>query len=222
MAAASKQKSHELYAWTRDYLQNVGAYRDGGRAGDTEPKSAAEKLSEIMGKHGWDQRAYLSGLGNFLPGVSAFVLTGENKKVFDFTNGELASFEQKRRLGSPSHWRQYFAFDVPSYALKDSEITLFRDACIRSGASGATILKQIFQREHERPGHYVDLLLDRLLDLPTEAISTKEIDGMISAFVATMDGFAGRLKSSRIKEEANCGARAAAYWEKQNKQGLHR
>ncbi|WP_025033809.1 KAP family P-loop NTPase fold protein [Bradyrhizobium sp. DOA9] len=186
-----KLKSYELYTWTREYLQNVGAYRDGGRAGDTQPGEMAQSLLEQMKKHGWASRTYISGINRFLPGVGSFAFDDESKRrVFDFTRDELGAFEAKHRLGSPSHWRQYFAFEAPSYALKDGDLVSFRRACATNVGKAKAFLLELLKREHERRGHFVDLLLDRLLDQPEGSLSTSEADGMAWAFALTMDELA--------------------------------
>lgn len=186
-----KHKSHGLYAWTREYLQNVGAYRDGGRAGDTVPCDLAKRLVELMEKHGWATRAYISGIDSFLPGVGSFVFDDVSKqKVFDFSADELGQFEAKRRLGSPSHWRQYFAFEAPSYAIKDGDVTAFLKEC----SAGARKAKAFRCCKHERRGHFLDLLLDRLLDLPAGSLTKIEADGMLSAFALSMDDLGRETK----------------------------
>jgi hypothetical protein len=190
-----KLKSHELYAWTREYLQNVGAYRDGGRAGDTQPGKMAKSLAKLMGRHGWSSRAFTSGINSFLPGVGSFVFDDDGKrKVFDFSRDELGEFESKRRLGSPSHWRQYFCFEAPSYALRDGDIAAFLKACSAGMGKAKAVLLELLGRKHERRGHFVDLLLDRLLDLPSGSLSNAEADGMLSVFALTMDDLAREAK----------------------------
>jgi hypothetical protein len=185
-----KLKVPKLYQWTRDYVQNVGAYRDGGRAGDREPSEQAEILRKIMKELNWAERGHYSGLGAILPGVGSFVLEGSNRKVFDFQRDELAKFERAKRLGSPSHWRQYFALDMPSYAIKDEEVSAFRRASKDDSVEAASFLMKLVERPHERPGHFVDLLLDRLSDAPRDSFSSEEISGIISVFAYTMDEIA--------------------------------
>ena len=194
-----KLKSHELYSWTREYLQSVGAYRDGGRAGDTLPGEMAKSLRKLMGAHGWGDRAYISGINSFLPGVGSFVFDDKSKqKVFDFSRDELGSFESEHRLGSPSHWRQYFAFEAPSYALRDGDIAGFLKACSAGIGKAKAVLLELLERKHDRRGHFIDLLLDRLLDLPAGSLSRAEADGMLSVFALTMDDLA--REASDIEE----------------------
>jgi hypothetical protein len=191
-----KLKSHDLYAWTRGYLQNVASYRDAGRPGDSEPSTEAEKLLAILKMYRWDGRVYLSGIDQFLPGLRSILMQGEKRKVFEFESGELEGFERDRRLGSPSHWRNYFAFDVPSYAIRDDEILRFRQAAKAEHKKAAEILIAALEKPHERPGHFVDVLLDRLIDDAT-AISEDESSGMAVAFAETMDEVERRTRQAK-------------------------
>ncbi len=182
-----KLKAPDLYRFVQSYLVNVGAFRDGGRPGDNEPEEQAKTLSDIMQNLGWGEHRHRSGIGEFLPGVNRFVLEGENKKVFQFESGELAHFEKNRRLGSPSHWRQYFSFSLPTYALSDEEIAEFRKAAALGGAEASAKLVELLGREHTRPGHYVDVLFDRLNDLPDNALTDQENRGIGIALSDIMD-----------------------------------
>ncbi len=185
----------EFYAWVRRYVSTLGAYRDGGRAGDDEPQRMAKELSDILRKQNWETHAYLSGIDYFLPGTKEFVLQGDKQKVFAFERGDLEKFEKGRRLGSPSHWRQYFAFDVPTYAIRDEELSAFRQAASQSDEGAIEFLRGLMKRPHQRAGHYVEVLLARLENSP---LSTVERKGVVSALVGVMDGFAlGRMDFGR-------------------------
>lgn len=203
-----KLKCAGLYEWTQRYLTEVASYRDAGRPGDNEPTDQAVKLSQIMKDFGWEQRAFHSGLGNILPGVDSFVLDGEKRRVFEFATGELARFEAKQRLGSPTHWRQYFAFDLPTYALPDEYISVFRKATTDDVPSAARMLRELLGRPHQKKGHFVDVLLDRLWDVSQmSGLPAAEAVGIASAFVEVMDEMA-----ERTQEFEKSGR--SAIWEK--------
>lgn len=116
------------------------------------------------------------------------------QKVFEFENGELERFEASHRLGSPSHWRQYFAYDAPSYALKDEELGAFRKAARSSLRETTKFIRQLLDRPHERKGHFLEILLDRLADTAKNRIPIEEADGMLAAFAHTMDFVAQETK----------------------------
>lgn len=189
-----KLKSPKLYTWIKEYLVGVGAYRDKGRPDEGAGEREADKLWKIMDELSWGERHYHSGIGSFLPGVGGFVLNNEHRKVYQFARSELAKFEQNKRLGSPSHWRRYFAFEMPSYAVSDEEIAAFRRAVIENTAHAAEVLKELARKPHDSPGHFLETLLDRLADLPSGTLTKEEMAGMARAFSAVMDGIARETK----------------------------
>lgn len=199
-----KLKSSSLYEWTQSYLSNIASYRDGGRPGDNEPKDYADRLHKIIEIYGWDKKAYRSGLDYILPGVHDFLFSDENRTVFKFKNqNELSSFEQDRRLGSPSHWRRYFSFSMPSYALSDELITSFRQFLSSDPALAASMMIELLERNHSKRGHFVDVLLDRLYDIGNDRFSPKESQGIAIVFARVMDQIAIETEElSRLGDSA--------------------
>lgn len=181
-----KLTCQDFYEWVRDYLQNVGSYRDRGRPGDSEAVDQGKQLLELLKRFGWQERIYLSGIDDMLPGIKSFSDENSAFKVFDFENGELERFEHSRRLGSPSHWKGYFAFTLPSYAIKDEELSALVDAFRTDSAEAVRIFRELLDRPHERVGHFLDVLLDRFLDAPG-GLSEKEGVGLLKALAEVMD-----------------------------------
>lgn len=186
-----KAKAKPLYEWVRHYLSEVGAYRDHGRASDGQPRKDADRLIAIMTDIGWDEDAQrFVGLSYFLPGVEHYLMEGEKRKVFQFNKFELAKFENGCRLGSPSHWRRYFAFDLPSYAVPDEEAHSFRRAAVSNIEEATNILRRLFSKPHTHTGHFLDVLLDRLIDLSPEKFSGDEATGIALSLSNIMDEIA--------------------------------
>ena len=184
-----KLKCTDLYEWTQNYLMEIASYRDGGRPGDDEPAKQGKKLASIMKEFGWNEKGFHSGLGTILPGVGAFVLEGDKQRVFEFANRELARFEAGCRLGSPTHWRQYFAFSLPSYALADDQVAQFRNATAEGDISrAAEMVRTLMNRPHQRKSHFLDVLLDRVWDAKERGgLAEREAIGLARVFAETMD-----------------------------------
>ncbi|KRQ03325.1 hypothetical protein AOQ71_31880 [Bradyrhizobium manausense] len=183
-----KLKWPDFYAWVQNYVQNVGSYRDRGRPGDAESATAGKGLLTLLERFGWHERLFLSGLDEILPGLKQlrYSREGADFDVFKFEQGELEYFERGRRLGSPSHWRGYFAFALPTYAVKDSELFELRAACKSNPDAAASLIRSMLARPHERPGHFLGVLLDRLMDEPV-GYDKEESAGLFYAFTETMD-----------------------------------
>lgn len=181
--------SHQaLYDWTQTYVTNLGSYRDGGRPGDGEAEREARALRNILKDMDWGRSPFGSGITILLPGLKDFANDIENAKaVYNFApSTELADFEANKRLGSPSHWRFYFAFGKPSYALSDAELSAFWRMAATDWRAAAESLREFFNRSHQRRGFYLDVLLDRLGDRLSDAAPEQQV-GLARALAEMMD-----------------------------------
>lgn len=182
-----KLKRRDLYDWTQRYVTGLGSYRDGGRPWDVARHVEAEKLSSILRDIGWAESDYRWQMSQILPGVKFIHLEGDSREVFKFDpDSELSDFEARRRLGSPSHWRFYFAFGKPSYALDDAEVTGFKVLAASDGAGAAKLLIDLARKPHRVACYYLTVLLDRLKD-GSGSTSVEEQIGMAWAFSSMMD-----------------------------------
>jgi len=182
-----KLKAGELHHWIREYVRNIGAKRDGGHISNDAAEHEAERLNKIMSDMGWDQKQLFVNLEYFLPGIEMPIGGNEKYTVFSFQDNELATFEQGKRLGSPSHWRLYFAFDLPSYAVDDTQIATFLKAAREDTAQAVIILKDLVDTKHDNPVHFIDIMLGRLSDQPVGTFTPEEANGLSLVFAAVMD-----------------------------------
>ena len=182
-----KLKAAKLYEFTENYLQEVGALRDSGRPSDDQATNKAVELYKILEMLGWHERLYLSGIDEFLPGIKHGIFDEKNRKVFNFESGELARFEQGQRLGSPTHWRQYFSFTLPSYAVSDKEIAQFRKLAIEDISEATAFLLKLIDRKSHNPSNKIEVMLERLADLHKGALSDEELSGIAATLSYTMD-----------------------------------
>jgi KAP family P-loop domain len=182
-----KLKQMKLYEFTESYLQEVGALRDNGRPSDDQATSKATELYRIMETLQWHERLYFSGIDEFLPGVKHSIFDEKERKVFNFEGGELARFEQYHRLGSPTHWRQYFSFALPSYAVPDNDIVQFRKLAIADVAKASTFLLDLIDNASDNPTNKIEVMLERLADLHEGALSVQELAGISNTLSNTMD-----------------------------------
>jgi hypothetical protein len=181
-----KLECHDLYEWVRDYVVNIGAFRDDGRPGDEEPRQFAEALRNILSKYGWGLERDQAGMRYFLPGLENYI-DKDKPRVLRIDRDDLGKFEAEKRLGSPSHWRLYFAFDRPSYALDDDTMSAFRSAAgKRDVAAGVAIVQELLKRPHPRNGYFFSVFLERLFD-SRETLTADEQIGLARILADVMD-----------------------------------
>lgn len=196
-----KLRAPTLYQWTQEYVAEVGAYRDGGRPTEGGAHAHAQKLCNIMEATEFSLYSQPT-ISYFLPGVSAYLLDGDKKRVFEFQDEELQSFEANRRLGSPTHWKQYFAFDMPSYAVSDDDILKIREAAKSDASHAISILRDWYERDHDIKGYFVDVLLERLADIPTRNFSDQELEGFTEVFAEVMDEFSAGIERVQFSDRS--------------------
>ena len=152
-----------LYEWVGDYLVAMGSYRDGGRPGEIERAALAAKLRDHLQKLGWGTAPDRSGITSILPGLRPLLWSGNQSSVFEFDpEDELKRYEAECRLGSPSHWRYYFAFEKPSYAIGDDELFEFIELVGNEPDSGARHLREIQARAGNMAVAHLDMFFERL------------------------------------------------------------
>lgn len=182
-----KLKAPRLYAWTQNYVTNLGSFRDRGRPGDDEPVTEASALRSIMKDLKWTSVRGRVGITYFLPGLGAFDSEGEKGNVYQLrSRDDLLPYERDKRLGSPIHWRFYFAFEKPSYAIDDSQLATFLRTAAKDWRQAAVALRGLARKPHHDPGRELDLFLDQFGDRLEQASPAEQI-GTAEAFAEVMD-----------------------------------
>jgi hypothetical protein len=198
-----KIKAPELYGWTQNYVAETGSFRDGGVVDGEAAKREARRLAKILERIGWSgNRVLHSGIDEFLPGLKNFTFESEDSKVFSFDDEDIASFEERKRLGSPSHWRRYFAFDKPSYAIDDDEIATFRRIAVDNYLEAARYLGELGRNSRGRRWNLVRVLLERLTGLSEERVTGEERRAFALVFANIMDSFAHQREKDEFGTNA--------------------
>lgn len=179
-------RNEGLYKWIENYLGIYAALQDGASLRGAAKKRMTNELYEHLGisiKENEERendedieyfRAFLE-LRDYLPGIEARSSRDDGGKIFNnVPSSKLAEFEAGHRLGSPQHYRLYFAFSQPAGALNDDEF----DAILTKAANGQPIqadLEGLIQRIRPQGGTMYEIFLDRLRrhgfrDMPAAAI----------------------------------------------------
>lgn len=180
-----KLQCKDLYDWTQSYVVNIGSYRDAGRPSDSEPVDEAHKLIKILAGYGWKNDRDYPSMESFLPGISSYTNQAA-PQVFKLADNELGEFERGCRLGSPTHWKMYFSFDFPSYAISDDVISNFLAAAINDSAAATDILRELHRRTHDYEGYYLNTFLERLIDRRVRMSADEQV-GTARALADMMD-----------------------------------
>ncbi|MBS0234834.1 MAG: AAA family ATPase [Proteobacteria bacterium] len=181
-----------LYAWVEEYMTNVAAIVGGAAISNEAARAAGEKLTNLLSGEGIDLDRARIDVATMLPGLgNEFQFGRENERPI-YNNLGLATFTafiQGRRLGSPQHFRYYFAFAEPAGALKDEVVQAFIAAAQDDPNAASRQFETLMGQNRPQGGTMAEVLIDRLLAeasrLPQAAIS-----GVIGTLARHVDSFA--------------------------------
>jgi hypothetical protein len=176
-----------FYAWTEEYLTELAALT--GAAGVSISQEARlgmeRRLDTILAAESLDRDFAYIALSEILPGVEAHP-TDKPRLFQNVRAANLAPFIASKRLGSPEHYRLYFAFSEPAGALRDEQVELFIEAAKVSPDAASLIFGRFSREKRPQGGSLAELLMDRLL-VSIDRISDEAIPAIVHALAEWMD-----------------------------------
>ncbi len=190
----------ELFNWIEHYLSEWAAVNRGNaRANSDEVNMLSEALGKILCNGEVDSLRSPWSIKDFIPGVEPLSKEDEKLKIFVApSSDELQALEQRKRLGSPSHYKYYFAFAAPSTALRDSEFASIIQ--LASEGKNALVQKLIQLSREARPtgGSWFDYFIDRIAQEPFEEWVAQHLSVFCFAISDVMDVALQSDKSARF------------------------
>lgn len=188
-----RARSLSLYDWIEGYMVSVAAIVGGASVGDAGKAASLKRLTTILEGSDQDDGSSLlyrmTIMSMFLPGIEHKLGNGEEEwNVFDdlSANG-VADFVATRRLGSPQHYRFYFALSQPSGAIDDLKVQEFIGMCSQDPAAAAESFTQMAVTPRPQGGVVAEALLHRFEGEGLAQVSDGELPGLINAIAAGID-----------------------------------
>ncbi len=183
-------KNDAVYKWVEEYL-NVFAAVKIDRASVNEGEEAA--LTDRLGKLLSDTTISTSPhsvwyFGQYIPGVVQGSM-GDLREITvlqEVNEDELIELERNNRLGSPHHYRLYFAFSQPAGTLHDTELSTLIDNA-DNGISIVDELEQLVDKKRPQGGTMYEVMLDRIKRIPAGQLSLQAAQVILSAIGDTVD-----------------------------------
>jgi hypothetical protein len=192
-------QSSKLHQWIEHYLiefsaKNVGALiTDEGKAADlARLESIIDELDQF---HGAREARRLT-LADMLPGVDfSYVHSDDDKAVAlsIYEKENLSPLIRDRRLGSPHHFRYYFAFTPPKSAISDREFSIFIAKAQTSPTEAAEHFVALTTKMTQDGRIASQPIIDRLKDEGLTQVPIDALPGLIEALAASMDIAAMRI-----------------------------
>lgn len=177
----------DLYAWVEEYLVVVSAVSNGAAIASEGSSVMANRLEELLRGENLSVFRSITGLQEILPGLEQPATNQKQIRVYqDLNKQTLAPFVSARRLGSPQHYRYYFAFSQPSGALPDAEVAHFIETAARSPEDALLLFAQLSTVMRPQGGNAAEVLMDRLVAM-VDQIPEAAIGGILETFAETMD-----------------------------------
>ncbi|MEO1648629.1 MAG: P-loop NTPase fold protein [Pseudomonadota bacterium] len=150
----------DLYSWIAGYFQSLQAVAIGGTITGTAQDQ--ERLEDILKALGWNAYTHdakiteldFHYLDSLLAGVTANHLSEKEDErwTHQLEKSELQQWRQDKRLSSPWHWRLYFAFETPEYAITEDEWVAMEEEATKSTDDLAIAIENVLGfRGKQRP-----------------------------------------------------------------------
>jgi len=198
-----------LYAWVEEYVTEASAIHNGARATEEQARQMAARLEEIFNAEKLDVSRATIDMAELLPGITDALNRGrrdEGRKVFNNLGGNAVnSFIASRRLGSPQHYRYYFAFAEPAGALRDEQVQLFIDLAASQPGEALTMLAALAGEVRPQGGVMAEVLIDRVT-AAAERVPAAAIPGIFAALAAVLDDVARSSQGADVGEWTAWGA----------------
>jgi len=211
-----KTTNYKLYQWLEMYLslRSVLVTGDASIASD-EKIRLGNDLKALLPAEGAGSGRSISSLQRFIPGVAN--LEKAEDRVFNTTKSETVSEAiALKRLGSPLHYRFYFALTGPKTVMPDSDFdallqlakdapdqltTRFTEEVKKRRRSGRTWFEHVLNRLDDECIAELDEdqltgVLKALSDMMDVAL---EEDGEYRAFSLSLDGIANKVAKNCLR-----------------------
>ena len=182
-----KTTNYKLYQWLEVYLsvRSVLVTGDATVASDEKAKMG-EQLKTLLPSKGPDSGRSIWSLGRFIPGVAD--VEEAEKRVFSTTNSAAVSEAiTLKRLGSPLHYRFYFALTGPKTVMSDGDFNGLLELA-RANVPQLTVrLTEEVMKRRSSGKTWFEHVLNRLDDECIAGLDEAQLVGIIKALSGMMD-----------------------------------
>ncbi|MCF6121597.1 NTPase KAP [Mesorhizobium sp. M7A.F.Ca.CA.001.07.2.1] len=182
-----KTTNPALYRWIEEYLSLRSVLVTGdGTISSHDKKEIGKRLQELLPSDDAMSTQSIWSLRRFIPGI--IKNDSPEQCVFSSSSvGEVKNMIALRRLGSPIHYRYYFALTYPKTIMPDDEFNALL-ALATSHTSALTEKLVALARKRRSSGRsWFEHLLDRLDDDMIRSLGASRLSGLIEAISNGMD-----------------------------------
>ena len=185
-----KDGNPKLYRWIEEYCATAAAVSVGAaRIEGSERARELAALFETAPQGHFDDLMYRHYFAEQLPGFTVdFSDDGDGFAIFEMDDDQKRDDSiSNRRLGSPDHYRLYFALAGPSHALTYDEYSFIWTAAAEGIAQTGAALLHLHGQKQTTSLTKADLLLERIKGGVYETLSVVQCENFLIAFSKVMD-----------------------------------
>lgn len=182
-----KTTNYKLYQWLEVYLsvRSVLVTGDATVASDEKAKMG-EELKALLPSKGPDSGRSIWSLRRFIPGVAD--VDEAEKRVFNTMNSATVSEAIRlKRLGSPLHYRFYFALTGPKTVMPDEDFNTLLDLARANVDQLAIRLTEEVMKRRSSGKTWFEHVLNRLDDECVAGLDEDQLVGIVKALSGMMD-----------------------------------
>lgn len=189
-------QSPKLHQWIESYLIGFAARHAGAMITEENNALDSKKLDSILkelGSTGSSRDARRATLSSTIPGIDfEFEGSGDESRMILTLYGheDVSTHIRDRRLGSPQHFRYYFALTGPQNSISDREFSLFLESAESSREVAMAHFAELATSPMPQGGFRSQALLDRLKGDGIESASEAALPGILDALTESMDAAA--------------------------------
>ncbi|MBZ9671639.1 P-loop NTPase fold protein [Mesorhizobium sp. ES1-3] len=182
-----KTTNPPLYRWLEEYLSVRSVLATGDASiGKDERKRLGEKLAALLPSDESDSLRSIWSFRRFVPGV--IKSDQPDQRVFSTTSlREMEEIVAFRRLGSPIHYRYYFALTPPKTVMPDKRFEELLELARTNPDALAEILAALSEEKRTSGKSWFEHVLNRLDTAKINSLDGKTLSGLILSICESMD-----------------------------------
>ncbi|MFQ6242833.1 P-loop NTPase fold protein [Sinorhizobium meliloti] len=178
-----------LYRWLENYLSLRSVIFTGdAHVDEDETNEIGAALGDLMPSDSVSSTRSIWNLSTYIPGLQQD--EDPKDRIFQkVSEKETAEYIERKRLGSPLHYRYYFAMSGPRTVLADDK---FKELLTLAGSDPAALAEKLrYYLDAPRPlgQSWFDHILDRMRPPLLSGLNTAQLSGLALSIAEVMDDF---------------------------------
>lgn len=182
-----KTTNYKLYKWLENYLSIRSVLSTGDASvSQEERRNIGNELKDLLPSDDYSSMRSIWYLKYFIPGLDDN--TEPEKRVF-CTIRPLDAFEatKNKRLGSPNHYRFYFALTAPKTVMPDENFNYLLNLAANDSAKLAEQLSLECSKHRHSGRTWFEHVLDRIDSELINTLDNQQLAGLVLALSEMMD-----------------------------------